>query len=131
MVERMNQNMIEVLNDFRKMKIECDKEHYSFISYKLNQLIEKYEALMLQREEIQEKYFQMMEDITDNDIDIKIDYGRWDKIRLNEKAEWNYELNQIINLKHDIDVALKLLKSGEIEKILIEEEEQLTGDKLS
>ncbi len=127
----MNQNMIEVLNDFRKMKIECDKEHYSFISYKLNQLIEKYEALMLQREEIQEKYFQIMEDITDNDIDIKIDYGRWDKIRLNEKAEWNYELNQIINLKHDIDVALKLLKSGEIEKILIEEEEQLTGDKLS
>ena len=102
----MNQNMIEVLNDFRKMKIECDKEHYSFISYKLNQLIEKYEALMLQREEIQEKYFQIMEDITDNDIDIKIDYGRWDKIRLNEKAEWNYELNQIINLKHDIDVAL-------------------------
>ena len=127
----MNQNVIEILNDFRKMKINYDIEHYTFISYKLNHLIEKYEKLISQREEIQEKYFQIIDDINDNDINLEINYERWDKIRSNEKSEWNYELNEIINLKHDINLILKLLRNGEIEKILIEEEEQLTGDKIN
>lgn len=127
----MNRDMIEVLNDFRKMKIKCDIEHYTFISYKLNQLIEKYEKLISQREEIQEEYFQIMEDLNEDNLNLKANYERWDKIRSNEKSEWNYELNKIINLKHEIDITLKLLKNGEIEKILIEEEEKLTGDKLS
>ena len=127
----MNQDMKNVLDDFRKMKIMYDIERYTLISIKLNHLIKNYENLIKQREEIQRDYFDIMKDMENNDIEMKIDYERWNRIRSNEKDEWNFELNEITSFKYDIDEALKLLKNGEIEKILIEEEERLTGDKLS
>ncbi len=127
----MNQDMKNVLDDFRKMKIMYDIERYTLISIKLNHLIKNYENLIKQREEIQRDYFDIMNDMENNDIEMKIDYERWNRIRSNEKDEWNFELNEITSFKYDIDEALKLLKNGEIEKILIEEEERLTGDKLS
>ena len=126
----MNQDMKNVLDDFRKMKIMYDIERYTLISIKLNHLIKNYENLIKQREEIQRDYFDIMNDMENNDIEMKIDYERWNRIRSNEKDEWNFELNEITSFKYDIDEALKLLKNGEIEKILIEEEERLTGDKL-
>ena len=59
-----------------------------------------------------------------------IDYSRWEKVRLSEDNNWKDELNELSELKYEIDEAIKLLKNGEIEKLLIEEEEKLTGDEV-
>ena len=47
-----------------------------------------------------------------------------------EDTEWKNELDELSDLKYEIDKAIELLKNGEIEKRLIEEEEKLTGDGL-
>lgn len=126
----MDVNLIDILNDFRKMKIDYDIERFKLMSYQLENIIDEYETLITSRKEIQEKYFTIMKNLNDNGFEIEIDYARWEKLRLNENNEWKLELNELSNLKYDVDETLELLKNGEIERMLIEEEERLTGDKI-
>lgn len=126
----MNENLINVLDEFRNMKINYDIERFKLMSYQLENIINKYELLKKTRQEIQEEYFATLENIESNEIEVDVDYSRWDNVRLAEDTEWKYELDELSDLKYEIDKAIELLKNGEIEKRLIEEEEKLTGDEL-
>jgi hypothetical protein len=126
----MDINLIDILNDFRKMKISYDIERFKLMSYQLENLINDYNEMIKSREEIQEKYFDVMNDLNENGLDTEVDYGRWGKVRSNEIEEWKSELDELYTLKYEIDETLELLKNGEIERMLIEEEERLTGDKI-
>ena len=126
----MNKNLINVLDEFRNMKINYDIERFKLMSYQLENIINKYELLIKTRQEIQEEYFATLENIESNEIEVDIDYSRWNNVRLAEDNTWKNELDELSNLKYEIDKAIELLKNGEIEKRLIEEEEKLTGDKL-
>ena len=112
------------------MKINYDIERFKLMSYQLENIINKYELLKKTRQEIQEEYFATLENIESNEIEVDVDYSRWDNVRLAEDTEWKNELDELSDLKYEIDKAIELLKNGEIEKRLIEEEEKLTGDEL-
>ena len=59
----MNENLIKVLNEFRKMKIDFDIERFKLMSYQLENIINKYEVLIKTRKDIQEEYFTTLENI--------------------------------------------------------------------
>ena len=126
----MNENLINVLDEFRNMKINYDIERFKLMSYQLENIINKYELLKKTRQEIQEEYFATLENIESNEIEVDVDYSRWDNVRLAEDTEWKNELDELSDLKYEIDKAIELLKNGEIEKRLIEEEEKLSDDEL-
>ncbi|WP_407422981.1 hypothetical protein [Methanobrevibacter sp.] len=126
----MDNDLIDVLNDFRNLKINYDIERFKLLSYQLENIMKDYQTLMEIRKEIQEKYFEIMENINKNGLETEVDYSRWDKLRLNENSEWKSELDELTSLKFEIDGGLELLENGEIEKMIIEEEEALTGKKL-
>ena len=126
----MDNDLIDVLNDFRNLKISYDIERFKLLSYQLENIMKDYQTLMEIRKEIQEKYFEIMENINKNGLETEVDYSRWDKVRLNENSEWKSELDELTSLKFEIDGGLELLENGEIEKMIIEEEEKLTGKKL-
>ena len=126
----MNNELIEVLDEFRNLKISYDSERFKFLTYQLENIIKDYHSLIESRKEIQEKYFEIMENLNKNGLETEIDYSRWEKIRSNEDSEWKFELDELTSLKYEIEGGLELLESGEIEKMIIEEEEELTGEKL-
>ena len=126
----MDNDLIDVLDEFRNLKISYDIERFKLLSYQLENIMKDYQTLMETRKEIQEKYFEIMENINKNGLKTEIDYSRWEKIRSNEDSEWKFELDELTSLKYEIDGGLELLENGEIEKMIIEEEEALTGKKL-
>ncbi len=126
----MDNDLIDVLDEFRNLKINYDIERFKLLSLQLENILKDYQSLMETRKEIQEKYFEIMENLNKNGLKTEIDYSRWDKLRLNENSEWKFELDELTSLKYEIDGGLELLENGEIEKMIIEEEEALTGTKL-
>ncbi|MBR0058797.1 MAG: hypothetical protein IJP99_05630 [Methanobrevibacter sp.] len=126
----MDNDLIDVLDEFRNLKINYDIERFKLLSLQLENILKDYQSLMETRKEIQEKYFEIMENLNKNGLKAEIDYSRWDKLRLNENSEWKFELDELTSLKYEIDGGLELLENGEIEKMIIEEEEALTGTKL-
>ena len=126
----MDNDLIDVLNEFRNLKINYDIERFKLLSLQLENILKDYQSLMETRKEIQEKYFEIMENLNKNGLKTEIDYSRWEKLRLNENSEWKFELDELTSLKYEIDGGLELLENGEIEKMIIEEEEALTGKKL-
>lgn len=124
----MDNDLKELLADFRKLKLEKDYEHYAFFSYRLGLLIEKYDELDVLRKDIQETYFKAAEDILNEGLDLDFDINRWERIRSAEDSEWNFEINQIRIMKYEIDQILLMIESGEAEEMILAEEEELTGD---
>ena len=121
----MDNDLKNVLNDFRKMKIDYDIERFKLMSYQLENLINDYNKLIKLSKEIQERHMTTIENINRNDIEVRIDYDKWAWEKSNEVKKWESELNELYDIKYEIDNALELLENGEIEKRLIEEEEKL------
>ena len=121
----MVNDLKNVLNDFRKMKIDYDIERFKLMSYQLENLINDYNKLIKLSKEIQERHMTTIENINRNDIEVGIDYEKWAWDKSNEVKKWKTELNELYDIKYEIDNALELLENGEIEKRLIEEEKKL------
>ena len=121
----MVNDLKNVLNDFRKMKIDYDIERFKLMSYQLENLINDYNKLIKLSKEIQERHMTTIENINRNDIEVRIDYEKWAWEKFNEVKKWETELNELYDIKYEIDNALELLENGEIEKRLIEEEKKL------
>jgi len=121
----MVNDLKNVLNDFRKMKIDYDIERFKLMSYQLENLINDYNKLIKLSKEIQERHMTTIKNINRNDIEVRIDYEKWAWEKSNEVKKWETELNELYDIKYEIDNALELLENGEIEKRLIEEEKKL------
>ena len=126
----MDADLIDILDEFRNLKINYDIERFKLLSFQLENIIKDYQRLIESRKEIQEKYFEVMKNLNDNGLETEIDYSRWEKLRSSEDSEWKLELDELSRLNYEVEEALKLLETGEIEKMIIEEETQLTGDML-
>lgn len=61
--DELNNDEHYVLDMFRMMKIEMDKARFQLLSYEIADLINSYEQLQKLREEIQAKYFAMLDKI--------------------------------------------------------------------
>ena len=126
----MDAALIDILDEFRNLKINYDIERFKLLSFQLENIIKDYQRLIESRKEIQEKYFEVMKNLNDNGLETEIDYSRWEKLRSSEDSEWKLELDELSRLNYEVEEALKLLETGEIEKMIIEEETKLTGDML-
>jgi len=126
----MDADLIDILDEFRNLKINYDIERFKLLSFQLENIIKDYQKLIESRKEIQEKYFEVMKNLNDNGLETEIDYSRWEKLRSSEDSEWKLELDELSRLNYEVEEALKLLETGEIEKMIIEEETKLTGDML-
>ena len=126
----MDADLIDILDEFRNLKINYDIERFKLLSFQLENIIKDYQRLIESRKEIQEKYFEVMKNLNDNGLETEIDYSRWEKLRSSEDSEWKLELDELSRLNYEVEEALKLLETGEIEKMIIEEETRLTGDML-
>ena len=120
----LNVNEKYVMDTLRDMKMGYDKARFRLISYQLTNLITDYEKLMRLREDIQQQFFAVIDEICENELDdVDINVHKYQNIRDTENATWQTELNIISDYKYQIDEGLELLDSGVVEQILMAEDE--------
>ena len=112
------------MDTLRDMKMGYDKARFRLISYQLTNLITDYEKLMRLREDIQQQFFAVIDEICENELDdVDINVHEYQNIRDTENATWQTEFNIISDYKYQIDEGLELLDSGVVEQILMAEDE--------
>ena len=113
----------EVLDSFRKMKLMYDHARFKLHRFQVESLINDYEQLKKLREEIQEKYFSIYEELLIEDlIEGELDTSVWGITREHENEIWDSELRLISNIKTNFDIAIGMIESGEAEKSIIDAE---------
>ena len=107
----------------RNMKLDCDKARMELIDYKLADVMADYEKLKELRDEIQQKFFSVIETIKENGLDdVDINTHEWGKIRDSENNNWCGELDILSDYKHQVNECLQLLNDGTIEQMLLAED---------
>ena len=122
-IKQYNESEQDALDIFRNMKLDYDKARLQLIEYQLENLIADYEKMKELREDIQQKFFSVIETICDNDLDdVAINAHEWQKIRDNENTNWSDELDVLSDYKYQVNECLQLLNDGTIEQMLMAEE---------
>ncbi|MBQ7927514.1 MAG: hypothetical protein IJ287_02030 [Methanobrevibacter sp.] len=113
----------EVLDTFRHMKLISDYNRFRLYKYKVEDLIKDYEQLNRLREEIQQKYFSLYDELNlEGLIEGELDASDWGRIRENESETWSSELELMSEIKTHFEIAIKMIESGEAEQVIIDEE---------
>ena len=113
----------EVFDIFRMMKLDADYSNFKYHIFKLEGLLEDYEELKKLRENIQEKYFSVYDELLSEDlINDVLDLSDWALIREHEKETWDAESNLMAEIKNKLDEAVSMIDSGEAANMIIEEE---------
>lgn len=113
----------ELLDIFRAMKLNYDQARFELYSYRLNDLIEKYENIFEMRRDVQAAFFEILEQIDKDGLStIDVSYEKFGRNRQVEEDYINEELNMIKEYKTGFDEALALIYDGTAERILIDEE---------
>ena len=113
----------ELLDTFRAMKLNYDQARFELYSYRLNDLIEKYEKIVEMRRDAQALFFEIMEEIDKDGLSaIDVSYEKFGRNRQIEEDYINEELNMTKEYKTVFDEALALIYDGTAEKILIQDE---------
>lgn len=116
----------EVFDTFRQMKLTADHATFRYHKLKLEDLLEDYDKLRKLREEIQEKYFSIYDELLSGGlIDGELDGSDWGFIRENENETWGAEYNLMAEIKAQLDLAISMIESGEAERLIIEEENNI------
>ena len=113
----------KLLDTFRAMKLNYDQARFELYSYRINDLIEKYENIVEMRRDAQASFFEIMKEI-DKDGLSAIDVS-YEKFVCNRQLEENYtteELNIVQEYKVGFEEALDIIYSGVAEQLLIQEE---------
>ena len=113
----------EVLDVFRQMKLIADYNKFKLYKYKVEDLINDYEQLKQLREQIQEKYFSLYDEMNREElIDGELDASGWGLIRDHENETWNAELELMSEIKTQFEIGIKMIESGEAEQSIIDAE---------
>lgn len=113
----------EVLDVFRQMKLMSDYNRFRLYNYKVEDLINDYEELKQLRENIQEKYFSIYEELLNEElIEGEFDTSVWGITRESENETWDSELKLLSEIKTNFDIAIKMIESCEADQIIINEE---------
>ena len=127
--DELNYDEKEILDFMRDMKLKSDHASIKLQLFKLDNLIRDYEELKNLRLNIQADFFSIYEDLTEEDfIDAEVDTNFWAMTREKEDEIWNSELNFLYGIKNDLENAIKLIETGEAEKIIIEMHDNSTID---
>ena len=113
----------ELLDAFRQMKLMSDYNRFKLYKFKVEDLINDYEQLKQLRQDIQEKYFSVYEELVNEElIEGELDASIWGITRDHEKETWDAELRLISDIKTNFDIAIKMIESGEAEQAIIDDE---------
>lgn len=113
----------ELLDTFRAMKLNYDQARFELYSYRLNDLIEKYEKIVEMRRDAQALFFEIMEEIDKDGLSaIDVSYEKFGRNRQVEEDYINEEVNIIQEYKLGFDEALTLIYDGTAEQLLIQDE---------
>ena len=116
----------EVFDTFRKMKFSVDYANFRYQTVKLEDLLEDYKKLKKLRENIQEKYFSIYEELLSEDlINDVLDASEWASIRDQEKETWDAESNMMLEIKEQLELAMSMIESGEADRMYIEAQNSL------
>lgn len=116
----------EVFDIFRMMKLDADYSNFKYHIFKLEGLLEDYEELKKLRENIQEKYFSIYEELLSEDlINDVLDASEWASIRDQEKETWDAESNMMLEIKEQLELAMSMIESGEADRMYIEAQNSL------
>ena len=113
----------EVFDIFRLMKLDADYSNFRYHKFKIEGLLEDYEELKKLRENIQEKYFSVYDELlSECMIEGELEGSDWAVIREHEKETWDAESNLMAEIKNKLDKAISMIESGEAENMIIEAE---------
>ena len=113
----------EVLDAFRQMKLMSDYNRFKLYKFKVEDLINDYEQLKQLRQDIQEKYFSVYEELVNEElIEGELDASIWGITREKENEKWDSELKLMSEIKTNFDIAINMIESGEAEQSIIDEE---------
>jgi hypothetical protein len=121
--DELNVSEKEVIDCFRQMKLISDQACFELFSYKLTDLLNKYEDLLELRKETHALLFDILEEIDKNDLSsIHVDYEKIGRNRQMEADNIAEEVNIVQEYKAGFDEALDMIYSGVAEQLLINEE---------
>ena len=121
--DELNVSEKELIDCFRQMKLLSDQARFELFSYKLTDLLNKYEDILELRKEAQALLFDVLEEIDKNDLSsIHVDYEKLGKNRMQEENNIREEINIVEEYKFGFSEALQLIYDGTAERILIEDE---------
>lgn len=124
--DELNVDEKEVIDAFRQMKLISDYNRFKLYKYKIEDLICDYEQLKKLREDIQVKYFTIYEELLDEDlVEGELSASDWGIIRDHENEIWSSELRLMDEFKTEFDIAIAMIKSGEAEQAIIDDENNL------
>ena len=100
-----------------------DYNRFKLYKFKVEDLIKDYEQLKQLRENIQEKYFSIYEELLNEElIEGELDASIWGITRNHENETWNSELKLMSEIKTNFDIAIKMIESGEADQSIIDAE---------
>lgn len=121
--DECNTDEKEVLDSFRKMKLIFDQARYELFSYKLTDLLEKYEDLLEMRRETQALLFTILDEIDQHGLaGIDVDYEKLGRNRQAEADNIAEEVNVVKEYKVAFDEGLALISSGAAEQAILDAE---------
>ena len=113
----------EVLDVFRQMKLMSDYNRFKLYKFKVEDLIKDYEQLKQLRQDIQEKYFSIYEELVNEElIEGELDASIWGITRDHENETWDAELRLMCDIKTNFEIAIKMIESGEANQSIIDAE---------
>ena len=116
----------EIIDTIRQFQLEKNHAKLSLYSFKLDDLLKDYDELINLRKSIQMKYFSIFNEIKNEKlVDGEINSNLWYYNRENEDNIWKEELNVLGLIKNTIDENIKLIESGNAEKIIIENDNKI------
>lgn len=125
--DELNEDEKEFLDVFREMKLMCEHARFKYHRLQITNLINAYENLKHLREEIQANYFSIYDELkNDNLINGEIDADLWGITREHETEIWDSELRLMNEIKTNLDIAIKMIESGEVEQSIIDEENSIS-----
>ena len=116
----------EVMDTFRQMKLTSDQSRFELFSYKLTDLLNKYEDILELRKETQALLFDVLEEIDKNELySIHVDYEKLGRTRQMEADNIAEEVNIVQEYKAGFDEALDIIYSSVAEQLLIQDENNI------
>ena len=113
----------EVLDAFRQMKLMSDYNRFKLYKFKVEDLINDYEQLKQLRQNIQEKYFSVYEELINEElIEGELDASIWGITRDHENETWDAELRLMNDIKTNFEIAIKMIESSEADQSIIDAE---------
>lgn len=115
--DELNIGEKEIIDSFCKMKLLYDHFRFKLYNHQIDDLINDYQQLKQLRQNIQEKYFSIFDQLQNETLlEGEIDTLTWAVNRETENDVWASEIRLMDRIKTDFEIAINMIESGEAER---------------